>query len=239
MLRKEREFVLGPSSMRWEADTLVIDINEISVPFPFPVRGTVRLHPHGLSNRLWALDHGAKHHWGPIAPSASVEVKMATPSIAWKGHAYFDANEGTEPLNKGDDPTFIDWDWSRASLRNGSTAVIYDVRQTPALGAQSNETLLTLLFSRDASAVTNFEPPPRQEASPGPVWRMRRKLRSEASSKPVVTQTLEDTPFYIRSVLQSHLLGESVMSLHETLNVPRLTALSTQMMLPFRMPRRG
>jgi carotenoid 1,2-hydratase len=48
-----------------------------------------------------------------------------------------------------------------------------------------------------------------------------------AKQPAVVTQTLEDTPFYVRSVLSSSLLGESVASVHETLNVPRLVSTST------------
>ena len=54
-----------------------------------------------------------------------------------------------------------------------------------------------------------------------------------------VLQTLEDTPFYVRSVLQSNLLGEQVISMHETLNIPRLDSPSTRLMLPWKMPRRS
>ena len=52
-------------------------------------------------------------------------------------------------------------------------------------------------------------------------------------------QTLEDTPFYARSILSSELLGESVISFHETLNVPRFTSPIVQWMLAWRMPRVG
>jgi len=52
-----------------------------------------------------------------------------------------------------------------------------------------------------------------------------------------VTQRLEDAPFYSRSVLRSGLLGETVTSMHETLNVPRLVSPAVQLMLPWRMPR--
>jgi carotenoid 1,2-hydratase len=50
-------------------------------------------------------------------------------------------------------------------------------------------------------------------------------------------QTLEDTPFYVRSVLESGLCGEQVISMHETLNVPRLNTAMTRLMLPWKMPR--
>ena len=37
----------------------------------------------------------------------------------------------------------------------------------------------------------------------------------------------------------SNLMGQRVLSVHESLSVPRLEALSTRLMLPFKMPRRG
>jgi carotenoid 1,2-hydratase len=63
-------------------------------------------------------------------------------------------------------------------------------------------------------------------------------MRSDAAAPPQLRQTLEDTPFYVRSVLSADVLGERVTALHETLDVPRLVSLPVQMMLPFRMPRR-
>jgi carotenoid 1,2-hydratase len=50
--------------------------------------------------------------------------------------------------------------------------------------------------------------------------------------------TLEDTPFYVRSQIASRLLGEDVVSIHETLDVPRVASLPVRLMLPWRMPRR-
>jgi carotenoid 1,2-hydratase len=64
-------------------------------------------------------------------------------------------------------------------------------------------------------------------------------MRTDSGTRATVVQTLEDTPFYVRSVLSSGLLGETVVSMHETLNVPRLTSTAVQMMLPWRMPRVG
>ena len=62
-------------------------------------------------------------------------------------------------------------------------------------------------------------------------------MRTDAGRPATVSETLEDTPFYVRSVLRSGLLGESVVSVHETLNVPRLTSTAVRLMLPWRMPR--
>ena len=62
-------------------------------------------------------------------------------------------------------------------------------------------------------------------------------MRTDEQQRASVTQTLEDTPFYVRSVVASSLLGEPVVSVHETLNVPRLVSTAVQLMLPWRMPR--
>ena len=230
--RTTNEFTIGPSRMVWDGKAITFDICEVGVPIPQKVIGTVKVHPHGFSRHLWALDAAAAHHWGPIAPSATVEVTMREPSIRWSGHGYFDANEGTQPVNQIDTPVFVDWDWSRASMSDGSTAVIYDVRQAAGLP----ERVLALKFSKDASTVESFEPPAKQTLAPT-LWRIKRQMRSDIAVVPRVLQTLEDTPFYARSILQSGLLGESVTSLHETLDIGRLTSMSTQLMLPWRMPR--
>jgi carotenoid 1,2-hydratase len=63
-------------------------------------------------------------------------------------------------------------------------------------------------------------------------------MRNQNSESLKVQKVLENTPFYTRSVLNSELLGEKVLSFHETLSVPKLTLTSTQLMLPWRMPRR-
>jgi carotenoid 1,2-hydratase len=39
--------------------------------------------------------------------------------------------------------------------------------------------------------------------------------------------------------VQAHLLGQPVQAMHETLDTGRLVSPVVQLMLPFRMPRRG
>jgi carotenoid 1,2-hydratase len=158
-----------------------------------------------------------------------VEVALENPSVKWAGHAYLDSNEGDEPINAVDAP-FIEWDWSRASLRDGSTAVIYDVRQK-----RGADRVIAARFARNG-AVEHFEAPPRQKLPPS-AWRINRTMRSDHTVPVSVTQSLEDTPFYARSVLTSGLLGETVTSMHETLNIPRLASTAVQLMLPWRMRR--
>jgi len=97
------------------------------------------------------------------------------------------------------------------------------------------ERVLGLIFTPDGR-IEYFEPPPRQ-ALPKTGWRIQRQMRNPKDAQLKILETLEDTPFYARSVLSSELLGERVTSFHETLDVPRLSSWAVQFMLPWRMPR--
>lgn len=226
--RSASSYTLGPSRVHWDGEALVYDIDELAVPLPRRVRGRVRVRPEGLSTFVTALDAHGRHRWGPIAPCARVEVQFEQPALRWSGHAYVDNNEGDEPVDRG----FVEWDWSRTELADGSTAVIYDVR--PRDGP---DRVIAARFARDGSA-SSFEPPPRQRL-PRSAWGLPRHMRTEPGTTARVLQTLEDTPFYVRSLLASGLFGEAVTSVHETLDLPRVVSLPVRLMLPWRMPRRG
>ena len=226
--RLARSFSVGPSSLHWDGSSLRLDLHEMGVPLPQRVDGTVRVWPQALTNFSAPLDDAGCHRWGPIAPCSRVEVNLQRPALRWQGHGYLDSNEGDEPIDR----PFTEWDWSRGLLGDGSTAVIYDVRQKT--GA---DRLITQRFHPDGRSEA-FEAPPRA-ALPRTAWRIGRTMRSDIGSPPRLVQTLEDTPFYVRSVLESGLFGERVTSVHETLNVPRLVSLPVRLMLPWRMPRRG
>ena len=226
--RSASSFVVGPSSLRWDGQSLVFDLHEVGVPLPQRVDGTLRVWPRALSNFNAPLDDGGRHRWGPIAPCSRVEVKLDRPALKWSGDAYLDSNEGDEPIDR----PFTEWDWSRATLPDGSTAVIYDVRQK-----QGNDRVITQHFHPDGRSEA-FEAPPRQSL-PRTAWRIDRSMRTDAQTPATVKETLEDTPFYVRSVLESGLFGQRVTSVHETLNVPRLISLPVRLMLPWRMPRRA
>lgn len=224
--RSHNEFVIGPSRLQWDGQSLTIDLDEIGVPWPQRVRGRVRVWPRGLSSFVAPLDDAGRHRWGPIAPCSRVEVVLDRPNASWRGHAYLDSNEGDEPIDR----PFVDWDWSRSNLRDGSTAVIYDVRQKRA-----SDRVIAQRFHADGRSEA-FEPPARHPL-PRTLWRVDRAMRNEGGAPARVLQTLEDTPFYVRSMLESTLLGEPVVSVHESLNVPRLVSRATRLMLPWRMPR--
>jgi carotenoid 1,2-hydratase len=227
--RTAHQFTVGPSHLHWENGVLTIKIRERVPLLGNKVQGEIKVFTEQLFHHVVALDDQEKHRWGPIAPSARVEVAFTEPNIQWHGSAYFDSNEGDEAISK----PFSEWDWSRAHLQDGSTAVIYDVRQK-----NGNERVIASKFNLDGS-VESFIPPERvQLRKTG--WRIQRNMRSEMNNGHTnidLLNTFEDTPFYARSMLKSRLLGEDVISMHETLNVKRLESNIVQFMLPWRMPR--
>jgi carotenoid 1,2-hydratase len=216
---------VGPSSLRWDDDTLTIDIDEITVPLPSRLRGRVRLYPDAVTTRSVVLDRSGRHRWRPIAPCGRVEVAFESPAVRWSGAAYFDCNDGDEPLERA----FVRWDWSRASLRQG-TAVLYDVERRDA-----GDLALAMRF--DAAGAMQEFAPPRPARLPRTGWNISRATRADSGLGAVVLRTLEDGPFYARSVLATRLLGEPVTAVHESLSLDRFDARWVQTLLPFRMPR--
>lgn len=227
--RDAQQFNIGPSRVHWDGQALVVDIDEVAVPVPHRVRGRVRVWPQALCRFHTALDAAALHRWGPIAPCSRVEVDLQQPGVKWSGHAYMDSNEGDEPIDRA----FDTWDWSRSTLPDGSTAVIYDVR--PQGGG---ERVIAQRFALDGSS-SAFAAPPRYPLAPARIWRVARHMRSEAGQVPLLQKTLEDTPFYARSTLSARLLGQTVTTVHESIDLPRVVSWPVRLMLPWRMPRRG
>jgi len=52
-----------------------------------------------------------------------------------------------------------------------------------------------------------------------------------------VVRTLVDAPFYSRSEIRTHLLGQEATAVHESLSLDRFRSPSMYAMLPFRVPR--
>lgn len=223
LTRTESHYQLGPSRAHWDGQALVISIDEWNLyPIPRRVKGQVRLEPEQLFSFQTALDSEGRHRWGPIAPRARIHASFEDPNLRWSGHGYLDSNEGDEPI----EGPFSSWDWCRADLADGSVAVLYDIR--PERGA---DRLLALRFRPDGS-ITSFEPVARTSLG-STAWRVPRSIRAH----PHRTRTLEDTPFYARGMVEADLLGERVLAMHETLNLPRLRSPVVKAMLPWRMPR--
>jgi carotenoid 1,2-hydratase len=214
---------IGPSGLTWDGNALTVQIEEIGMPIPRRVRGTVRLYPSAVETRIQTLDSAGRHRWRPIGPCSRVEVRLEQPGIAWSGPAYFDTNWGDRPLE--DD--FVLWDWGRAPLPDG-TAVLYDLERRDG-------PMTVALRYKASGGVEDFVPPPSVEL-PKTGWRVRRRIGLGA---PSVVETLEDTPFYARSILAGEILGQHATMVHESLDMKRFTMPVVQAMLTCRMPRRG
>jgi carotenoid 1,2-hydratase len=225
--RSAERLVVGPSSVSWNGRWLEIRVDEVTAPVPRPLRGTIRIHPAAVSARQFALDRAGGHVWWPIAPRSRVEVEMQQPALRWRGDAYLDANWGPEALEQ----RFVRWDWSRGMLDDGRCAVLYN-RQERGHDPES----LALVFGR-LGAVERFEPPRDRRLPHTRIWRIPRGTQAEHGHTPTVTKTLEDTPFYARSIIQTRLLGQPVTAIHESLSLNRFSQGWVQMLLPFRMPR--
>jgi carotenoid 1,2-hydratase len=216
---------IGRSLMRWSGTALEIKVDERCAPVPRRLRGKIRLFPSTLNDRSFALDSAGRHRWVPYAPCSRVEVELSHPDLRWSGNGYFDANFGTAPL----EADFQKWTWSRASADHGTT-VLYDVTRR-----DSSEQSLALRFG-DTGRIESLEPPPRVEL-PKSRWGVTRPTRADAGSVPRVIQTLEDAPFYNRTLLDASLLGARAPAIHESLDLDRFNSRWVQCLLPFRMPR--
>ncbi len=222
--RDATRLAIGPSSLHWDGSALAIDIAEVTAPLPSRLRGTVRVHPAALTGRRFALDDAGRHRWSPLAPASRVEVALTSPALRWSGPGYLDTNNGDRPL----EADFQHWDWCRAPIGDGA-AILYNAHRR-----EGGEQSLALRVGGDGR-VEEVPPPPRVSL-PRTRWGVARDTRADG---PVaVRKTLEDTPFYSRSVLDTELFGQRLTAVHESLSMTRFTAPWVQAMLPFRIPRR-
>jgi len=223
--RSRKQFIIGPSSMAWEDGCLVIRINEFTVPLPSKVRGEVRLYPKVRSSHEAQLDPKGEHIWRPVAPVARVEAVFEKPNLSWSGTGYHDMNWGSVPLEE----SFSSWFWSRAATRNGAH-IVYD--RTLRDGSSAGFAL-----EIDHAGLAREIPLPKPISLGTTLWQMRRPARADHPVR--VEATLEDSPFYTRSLIRTELGGEEVDVFHESLSLDRFRNPMIQAMLPFKMPRWG
>lgn len=219
-------FTVGPSSIGWDGDTLVVSLDEIGCPLPKRVRGTVRISPTALPAQAFTLDPNSRHTWQPIAPHARIDVELSVPDLKWSGTAYVDSNFGDESLEDG----FVDWTWSRAHRNDGCTVLYETAFRRGGFGLFGLQT--------DATGTCTLIEPPPASALPKTLWGVARTAHSDAGASARVKATLEDTPFYTRSLVTARIHGEDVEAVHESLDLNRFSAGWVRMLLPFRMPRR-
>lgn len=216
---------VGPSVVRWDGSELVIDVDEICAPVPKRICGQIRITPRAYTCQSFALDAATRHWWQPIAPRTRVEVNLSEPDLRWSGEGYLDSNRGDEPLEAG----FQNWTWSR-SHGTGGAVVLYDA-------VRRDGSASSLALRIDNSGTIRMEDAPPRITLPSTYWRINRETRADECRPAIVRKTLEDTPFYARSLVESHLFGERAMAFHESLRLDRFQSQWVRLMLPFRMPR--
>ncbi len=223
--REAGTLAIGRSLVQWQDDALVIDIDEFTALLPRRLRGQVRVHPQALTGHDVTLDAAGLHRWRPIAPHARVEVALRRPELHWGGTGYLDSNDGDGPL----EASFRRWDWARAPLRD-ATGIVYDVTSRDGM-----DRAFALHVDRNGGVVERVVPP--RAALPHTRWRLPRFIRADAGALPGVARTLQDSPFYARSLVDTHLFGEAAQAMHESLDLDRFAAPWMQLMLPFQIPR--
>ena len=230
--RDETTFTVGPSALRWEEGTLTLDFDEISLPWPtkqlFPrrIQGSVTVRPKTITEQVYDIDADGNHRWWPTAPDAQIEVEADGDS--WSGHGYMDCNWGTRGLEED----FHRWDWSRGTLEDGRSVILYDTNRR-----DGSHGLISLAFDA-AGVATAFEAPPAVNVKRG-FWGVDRTIACDPGHTPQVEKTLEDGPFYNRSIITTRLLGRDARMMHESFSGDRFGSRSVKFMLPFRMPRRS
>jgi carotenoid 1,2-hydratase len=224
--RSPTRLSVGPSALSLTGDRLVIDINEWTVPVPKRLRGRVTVDLGPRFDTAFEIDRQQRHFWQPLAPLATASVDFDQPGLGWKGRAYVDMNRGSEPLEKG----FRRWSWSRAEAGEATT-ILYDAE--PRLGDRRT---LALGYHRDGS-ITMTEAAPCQPL-PRTGWMVSRDTRAEPARPARILRTLEDTPFYSRSLIAQGRPSSETRAVHESVDLDRFRSRWVQVMLPFKMPRR-
>ncbi|MEJ7733235.1 MAG: carotenoid 1,2-hydratase [Polyangiaceae bacterium] len=236
---------VGNSQLRWEGDGLCVAVDERTAPFPGRIRGRVTLRAQRWHGEPRALDEAGRHMWWPIAPGGRAEVELEEPRLRFEGTAYLDANTG----DRGLEEDFTSWSWLRAVGRR-DVRVVYDVvpRTVPGpRGVAAHSVVaagsapatppaprrLALQFT-DQGATTALGPL-RAASLPRTRWGLTRPVRHDGLDPPRVLRTLEDTPFYARSLVDVGLGGERRLAMHESLDLERFRARWVRALLPFRM----
>lgn len=223
--RDATQFTIGPSAMRWDNGTLVIDIDEVTVPIPSRLRGQVRLTPSAICSHEVTLDRQGLHAWRPVAPFSRIEADFEKPALKWSGIGYHDSNWGAVPL----EDSFESWVWSRAAMKDGA-AIVYDT-----VLRDGSTSAFALHIGADGG-VAEMPVPKRREMTTT-FWRMARHMRADRAFETV--SLFEDSPFYARTLLKVETDEGRADAFHESLSLSRFRNPVVQMMLPFRMPRRG
>jgi len=214
---------LGESEVGWRDGRLEVRIDERTAPWGATLRGSVRLTPHSLPGPTVALDGEGAYRWRAHAPFATVEVELTEPRVTFRGVGYLDSNQSDAPL----EDAFSSWTWSRAADATGAT-IAYDVvlrdGSTRRCGVE---------LPRDGAA----RPETTSELAtlPSSLFGLDRAMRSEDARATRLLRTVEDGPFYARSVVETSRHGRRAHGMHEIVSLDRFRAPWVQFLVPYRM----
>ncbi len=224
--RRPHVFALSGSVLERTSDTLTFTLDERSAPWGTRVRGTVRIELHAGSPESFALDGAGEHRWWPVGALGRAQVELSAPALRFEGSAYHDCNYGRAPLESA----FERWSWSRTDLHD-QVGIVYDVVErdgtTTEMGLRIDRTGGVHPFHAEFPTLL-----------PRGAWGMSRPTRTASAEPATLVQSLEDTPFYTRSVVRSRFDERTVHAVHESVSLDRFTQPWVQSLLPFRM-RRG
>ena len=221
-------FQVGPSSMRWQEDRLIIDVNEISSPpLISRVKGQIIVTPSAVTDLELPLSNDGAHIWRPFAPTSNISVDLNGRGWQWEGHGYFDSNFGIRALEED----FSYWTWGRYPTNSGSTC-FYD-----ATRLDGSKLGVAIQFDEEGDAKEISLPPKvRMRHS---LWAVARETRADAGYKPKKVKNMLDAPFYCRSAVKTQLNGIETVGVHEALDLVRFCNPLIKPMLALRVPRRS
>lgn len=211
-------YELAASALQWHNGELLVTLQERDT-LGRPLRGNLRVRPLFHQHTAWDLSGG--NIWHPYAPLCDLEINLTDPAWKWQGRGYLDHNRGPVCLEH----TFSNWHWSRRHLGTAGMDIEYNI-------SLNNGLRRNLVVHCDANGHMTEQPAAAEYPLSKTKWLIARTTQFGPAS---IRRTLEDTPFYARSLLSS----ERGPVFHESLNLERFKKPWVQALLPFRTPRRG
>jgi carotenoid 1,2-hydratase len=218
--RSPIHLTIGKSTLALSGNTLLLSIDEQAASGSKVIRGTVEIDLRDVLNHSFDLNGDGKHTWRPIQPTARCQVSLESPAVRFSGAAYVDSNHGTEALEDG----FTRWNWSRATSAEGVSWISYETES-------KNEKRALHLFHSEGAL--------ERVIAPAAVTRLSKGSYGLVSTGRIDTlesvQTLEDSPFYARSLVTGQIGSHTVTMVHEHVDLERFAKPWVQFLIPFRM----
>lgn len=221
--RSEDGLAVGRSDLRWQDGSLVARIDERTAPWGRRARGVVRFTPLLRTSAEVDLSGDGRHRWFPVAPYGRIEVELTEPRLRFSGHGYFDANEGSEPLEEA----FESWSWSRFGSESGAV-LAYDVELRDGTRRACG---LRVDAAGETSPLGTGEGAPLRRSRFG----LGRTVWKEPGGSARLARTVEDGPFYVRSLVHAQVDGRPAVGMHEAVSLARFRAPWVRFLVPFRM----